>query len=131
MSKSKHEALRKDIEDYKQLLIKYQSLRIEQDILSADLERQSKLLDNKNEKYVDALKRIDVLENDIVFIRKKIEECTLTNSEKEQAYNSLKRMYYYEKGKRLKMQKQQAQVYIWKTATVFFFLAMLLVGSQT
>lgn len=44
MTKAKHEALRRDIEDYKLLLIKYQNLRIEQEILVYDLERQAKLL---------------------------------------------------------------------------------------
>lgn len=130
MSKSKHEALRRDIEDYKLLLVKYQSLRIEQEIISADLERQSKILDNRNEKYLDALKHIDYLEKELNYIRNEIESCKLSQSDKEKAYNDLKRMYYKEKGKNVRMQKGQAELYIWKASAIFFFFAMLLVGSQ-
>jgi len=130
MSRSKHEALRHDIEDYKLLLVKYQSLRIEQETLTADLERQSKLLNNNNDKYRNALKRIDVLEQDIAYVRKMIEDCNLSKTDKDKSYNALKKMYYNEKGKRVSMQKQQANVYVWKVTTVFFFLAMLLIGSQ-
>ena len=130
MTQAKHEALRRDIEDYKKLLVKYQSLRIEQEILTNDLERQSKLLESRNDKYLDAIKRIGVLEEEVAYVRLETEKKSATIAEKERVYNDLKRMYYVEKGKVYKMKKGQAEVYIWKGLTVFFFVSMLLVGSQ-
>lgn len=131
MSKSKHEALRRDIEDYKLLLIKYQSLRIEQEIITADLARQANILDNRNEKYLEAMKRIDVLNKEVDYVRNQVEECNLSMVNKAKAYNDLKRMYYNEKSKNITMKKQQGSVWIWRTSAIFFFFAMLLMaGSQ-
>lgn len=130
MTKAKHEALRRDIEDYKFLLVKYQSLRIEQEILVSDLERQSKLLESKNNNLSEIRKRVDYLESELNTLRNTIEKQSATITEKERMYANLTRMYYKEKSKNVKMQKQQAEVYIWKAGTIFFFVAMLLIGSQ-
>src|SRR5258705_7363897 len=65
MSKDKHEALRRDIEDYKLLLIKYQSLRSEQDVLVGDLDREGKLLTSKNEAFIQSLSHIAYLESEL------------------------------------------------------------------
>jgi len=129
MTKAKHEALRRDIEDYKLLLIKYQSLRIEQDILISDLERQAKLLESKNDNLSEIRKKVEYLESELTTLRNTIDKQSTTIAEKERIYNNLTRMYYKEKGKNFKMQKQQAEVYIWKGAAIFFFFAMLLLAE--
>lgn len=129
MTKAKHEALRRDIEDYKLLLIKYQSLRIEQEILVSDLERQSKLLESKNDNLSELRKRVDYLDSELNSLRNTIEKQSATIAEKERIYGNLSRMYYKEKGKNVRMQKQQAEVYIWRGAAIFFFFAMLLLAE--
>jgi chromosome segregation ATPase len=129
MTKAKHEALRRDIEDYKLLLIKYQTLRIEQEILVSDLERQAKLLESKNDNLSEIRKRVDYLESELNTLREKIEKQSASIAEKEKLYNDLKKMYYKEKAKNVRMQKGQAEVYIWKGAAIFFFFAMLLLAE--
>jgi chromosome segregation ATPase len=129
MTKAKHEALRRDIEDYKLLLIKYQTLRIEQEILVSDLERQAKLLESKNNNLSEIRKKVEYLESELNTLKEKIEKQSVAMVEKEKLYNDLKKMYYKEKGKNVKMQKQQAEVYIWKGAAIFFFFAMLLLAE--
>lgn len=130
MSKEKHEALRRDIEDYKLLLIKYQSLRVEQEILISDLERQSKFLNSKNESLVKAREGIEQLENEVNSLRIIIEKLSTKISELEKNYKNAYRLYYIEKGKVYHMKKGQARLRAWQGITIFFFLAMLIVGSQ-
>jgi len=130
MTKAKHEALRRDIEDYKLLLIKYQSLRIEQETLVADLDRQSKLLESKAETLDASRKRVDYLESEIATLRIQIEQQQKKIGDMEAVYRNMYRNYYLEKGKVYRMQKGQANLRMWQGAAVFFFLAMLVVGSQ-
>jgi septal ring factor EnvC (AmiA/AmiB activator) len=129
MSKSKHEALRKDIEDFKRLIIKYQSLRNERDILIGDLDRQSKLLESNTEVLDNLRKKVSFLESENASLEielgKKIEEL----SKKNEAYGRLAKNYYEEKGKVYSMQKAQAKLYIWEALAIFFAVAMLIVGT--
>lgn len=130
MTKDRHEALRKDIEDYKLLLVKYQTLRIEQEILVSDLERQSNLLKNKNEILNEFRKRNDELIKEIDALNIKIEKQKMELGDLHKDYNSLSRNFYIEKGKVFKMKKGQAQVFLWKGAALFFFCGMLIIGVQ-
>lgn len=130
MSKEKHEALRRDIEDYKLLLIKYQSLRIEQETLTADLERQAKLLESKTETLDAARKRVEYLESEITTLRTQIEQQQQKIAEMDAVYKNIYKNYYAEKGKVYRLKKGQGSVYAWKGAAVFFFVAMLIVGSH-
>lgn len=130
MSKAKHEALRHDMEDYKVLLVKYQSIRVEQEILTADLDRQSKLLNAKNETLVQAQNRIDYLESEANDLRIKIETQSQKITELNQNYRNMDRLYYVEKNKVYHMKKGQTQLYMWRGLTLFFFCAMLVVGTN-
>lgn len=130
MTKSKHEALRKDIEDYKLLLIKYQTLRIEQEILVSDLERQGKLLENKSNVLDEFRKKNEQLLREIDALNIKIEKQEKEIGTLQNDYKRVTRNLYTEKGKVYKMKKDQAEVYLWRGAAVFFFFAMLVVGSQ-
>jgi predicted nucleic acid-binding Zn-ribbon protein len=130
MTKSKHDALRKDIEDYKQLLVKYQKLRIEQDILIAELNNQTKLLQSKNDVLNEFHITNDELIKEIDALNLKIEKQKMELGDIHKNYNNLSRNFYDEKGKNLKMKRQQSNLYIWKSAAVFFFFAMLIVDSQ-
>jgi len=130
MTKAKHEALRRDIEDYKILLIKYQSLRIEQETLAADLDRQSKLLESKAENLEASRKRIEFLESEINTLRIQIEQQQKKITEMDAVYKNIYRNYYAEKAKVYRMQKGQANLRVWQGAALFFFFAMLIVGSQ-
>lgn len=130
MTKEKHEALRRDLHDYKLLLAKYQTIRIEQEILIADLERQGKLLENKSEILDDFRKKNEQLLNEIDALNVRIEKQKLELGDLREDYNNLSRAYYTEKAKVYRMQKDQAGVWVWRGLAIFFFFSMLVVGSQ-
>ena len=130
MTKDKHEALRRDMEDYKMLLAKYQTLRIEQEILIADLQRQGKSLSEQHKLMIEFRNKNELLVKEIDALQIKIDKQSLDNAELREDYSKLNRNYYTEKGKVYRMKKAQAELYIWRGSAVFFFLAMLVVGSQ-
>ena len=130
MTKDKHEALRRDIDDYRKLLSKYQTLRIEQDILIADLQRQGKSLAEQHKMMVEFRQKNESLVKEIDALQIKIDKQAKDNADLREDYSKLNRSYYTEKGKVYRMKKAQAELYMWRGAAVFFFFAMLVVGSQ-
>lgn len=130
LTKTKHDALRKDIEDYKNLLIRYQSIKIDYETTLADLERQSKT----SEKTFDELKRANIqiasMENEVESLKAKILEMGQKYSELDKSYRHLNGSFYDEKSKVIRMQKGQTQVYIWKGLAVFFFLCIFIVQAN-
>lgn len=130
MSKAKHEALRRDIDDYKNLLVKYQSLRIEQETLTSDLDRQSKLLESKVDDLNEAIRKIKYLEDELETLRIIIQKQSKKITDAENSNRVLRKLYQNETYKVSSMKKGQAEVYIWRYSTIFFFCAMLVVGTQ-
>jgi exonuclease VII small subunit len=130
MSKAKHEALRRDIDDYKNLLIKYQSLRIEYETLISDLDRQSKLLESKVDALEEGRKRIKYLDDEIETLRIIIQKQSKKITDAENSNRVLRKLYETESAKAYSMKKGQAEVYIWRYTTIFFFCMMLIVGTQ-
>lgn len=130
MTKDKHEALRKDMEDYRLLLRKYQYLRIEQEILISDLQRQGKSLEDQNKLMIEFRRKNELLVKEIDALQIKIDKQTKDNTNLRNDYSRLNRSYYTEKGKVYRMKKAQAELYVWKCGTLFFFGAMLIIGSQ-
>lgn len=130
MTKAKHDALRKDIEDYKILLIKYQSLKIEYDVTLSDLERQAKLSTSTFDQLKKANTQIDYLESELATVKNKLEILSASNSELKKAYANLEKQYYKEKRKVYRMKKQQAGVYIWRFTTIFAIICVFLVAGN-
>ncbi len=130
MSKAKHEALRRDMEDYKLLLAKYQTLRIEQEILISDLERQGKLLANKSDILEEFRKKNEQLLRQIDALNEKVQKQSAEIGGLHNDYNRVNRNLYSEKGKVIRMRKDQAGVWAWRGAAVFFFVSMLIVGAH-
>lgn len=131
MTKDKHEALRRDVEDYKVLLMKYSALREELEMMVSDLERQSKFLSKNKEALMDARRASDKLEDQLNAAQIKIESLETKNTEISKDYSELARGYRKEKAKVIRLQKDNKGLWIWKLLTVFFFLAMLLVGGNS
>jgi hypothetical protein len=130
MSRAKHEALRRDMEDYKLLLTKYQTLRIEQEILISDLERQGQLLANKNDILIEFRKKNEELLKQIDVLNAKVEKQKAEIGGLHEDYNRVNRNLYNEKGKVIRMRKDQTEVYLWRGAAVFFFVSMLIVAAH-
>jgi len=130
LTKAKHDALRKDIEDYKILLIKYQSLKVEYDVIISDLERQTKLSSTSFDKLVKSNQQIDYLESELGTIKNKLEVLSASDSELKKAYANLEKQYYKEKRKVYKMKKQQTNVYIWRFTAIFAIICVFIVAGN-
>lgn len=130
LTKSKHDALRKDIDDYRNLLIKYQSVKIEYDVVVADLERQTKTSGKTFDELKKANLKIVSLENEVSSLRNEIYDLNSRLSDLDKSYKRLDKMYYTEKGKVHRLKKGQAEVYAWKGAALFFFLCIFIVAGN-
>jgi chromosome segregation ATPase len=130
LTKSKHDALRKDIEDYKNLLIKYQSTKIEYDVLVNDLERQSKLTSSTFDQLKKSNNRVDYLESELATIKDKLEKLAESNSDYKKSYAALEREYYKEKRKVYKLKKQQGGVYVWRGLAIFMTVAFIIIAGE-
>lgn len=130
MSRERHEALRKDIEDFKLLLGKYQALRIEQEVLIKDLVRQGKLLKNNSDLVSEFRKKNEDLMKEIDALNAKLEKQMDQLGDLQEDYKTLSQNYYKEKAKVNRMTKAQTELNVWRGLTVFFFIMMLIAGSQ-
>ncbi len=130
LTKTKHDALRKDIEDYKILLVKYNSIKIEYDVILNDLERQAKLSTTTFNQLKKANQQIDYLESELATTKNKLEVLSASNDELKKAYANLEKQYYKEKRRVYKMKKQQANVYLWRYAAIFATICVFIVAGN-
>jgi peptidoglycan hydrolase CwlO-like protein len=124
MTKEKHEALRRDIENYKLLLVEYQKLKIDYEILQIKVETQKKQLDSLD------YNKIVLLEEKIKSTQQKIAELNNVIRDKDVSYQLLNRSYYKEKNKNIRKVKIKEEAVIWKITTIVFFISIFIVAGQ-
>lgn len=130
LTKSKHDALRKDIEDYKNLLVKYQALRVEFDVTISDLERQTKLSTNTFDQLKKVTQQVVYLESELATAKEKLDKLAISDRELKKSYASLQKEHYKEKRKVYKLKKQQANVYIWRYAAITAVVFMIIIAAN-
>lgn len=124
MTKEKHEALRRDIENYKLLLVEYQKLKTDYEILQVKVETQKRQLDSLD------YNRLVLLEEKIKSTQQKIAELNDIIREKDVSYQLLNRSFYKEKNKNTRNVKIKEEAVIWKITSIVFFISIFIAAGQ-
>lgn len=130
LTKSKHDALRKDIDDYKVLLIKYNSMRLEYEVIFHDLDRQSKLTEKTFGDYKKSVLKIEDLEDANQALRLKLDAINVKYADLSKKYQNLSAMYHNDKYKIIKLKMGLAELWIWRSVSFFSFFSIFVVAAN-